>query len=1340
MIFHPGLKRIIAIATLFAVTFFLAGYFERYHIPKIKRWILSEIEKQSEKHSPIRIWPKNIKISVLPIGAIFYNVRLLPKPELSKQLSPTSIEKVEISLSPWALFKGEMRLSKIVIENANFDINMNLKPVSGANYRRDFSLNDLDLIPIDKIVLKKINLNAKNALQENSSTLNNLNLTIENRYQTLRVDLGVDTLNLYSAKKAELFSARISTQFLLDDDGLYVSNIHLGRQQNQIQASGAITGDILNQKFKDVNAKIIGDLSLDDLSYFKKYLTDFSKIKSTAGSVQFETDFKYNFKKTYRANFALKTENLYINQFNIGQLMLVGKASEQDLVFTKFAIQNKFGLIAVNDFNLQTIETIKFKGAISTDALNMNVFLASLGLSNVPVQSTISGQLPCEGTLSKKISIVCNGQINGKDFSVIRKRKTSDAAPIVSFNNYSIIGSLHIDESDVRYKTSLRIGKSEGESSGTISYQNGFKIDYSTSQLNFSDISDLAQLRPEGQIAVKGVTSGNSRSATISLNASGENFWLKDFALGKSNFSFIYDKGTIEVKKIEGQLNKMRYTGNLTIHLPSEKLQLSAAIPFLDAEDLASVFKRKVQPPFVFTGTGSASISVSGPFKFNLLSYDLISTLYRGTIANESYDQLNFNIKSENGHVKSKLIELARGSSRIKATGHVEPDGIINLDILGRNFKIEQFENLSRLKLNLTGNLDFDTKLTNHILNPDLYFKGHVTKTMVDSIPAKDSEIEFKVTETEMSGNLKFMGPAVAAQIKHSRDKKGETHLHIAVEKWDFAQIFSIFTDSLRDGNYQTNLTGNLDMTLPNDNIYKFSGSLNVQEFKVKNGSVEMSSPQPHSLTAKNGILTSKNFEIAGENTYLRLRTSSTSSDNLGLTLEGRINLALAVLFTPFMNDLRGTMNLSYELSGTYKNPQFNGSAFLEDGFFKIKGFPHSFEEVISDASFNNKKIIINTVKGKLASGRFSGQGDIDVQSASKIPVNILGEFQDVKMNIPEGFSTRGDGNYFIRGDSFPFTIGVNYSVVAGSIERKTSEFSKNLNTVKPSSYLPKFLSAKRFTPITLDLNINLKKNIPVRMSISRIDVRTDVIGQMRVQGPPENPLLTGKINISRGGKVTFRNNVFEIKNGYVEYIDSPPDNPMLNIQANSVVRAQLRDGRTRDYDVDLFVQGTASKPKITMSSQPPLIENDLISLLTLGFINDETLDDGETTAGEKLANTSYQLTSAFLNENLGINQVLEKQLGLHFDISSSYDSSDKAEKHKLILSKQWTPKFGTSASRQIGKINSNNVKAEYKLNKNLSLIGQWEGKEPTGAEQQTTSDKDLNIFGLDMEYKVDFR
>lgn len=1329
-------KKFIVRLLIVAGLFFLIGFYRKYHLPKIKDWLLVEIENQSRKHSPLRLWPKQVELGLFPIAVRFYDTRVLPQKGFEKIIEPTHVAAVNIKLSMWALLKGQLRIGEIHIDTATLKLKI---PSSGLSQKAtNFSISDLEQIPIDKISASRLNIqSAEFANQINAST-DRLDFSIARKYDTLRIAIDTENLKIKKTKEKSSFSTDLGARLLIDKDGIYISSIKATKDNSFLIGSVSILGDILNkQKIDLVKSKMRGDFNLNEVRSLVAEFIGEKKLPEISGQANFDAEIEYKPGQPLQTKFSLQTKSMIINQYNINQLSAEGHTNEKFIQIAKAKIENDFGQISLDSSNLNLDENFSFNGRLQGKDLNLHKFLAALNLKDVPVYIHLNGEFPCRGQIKNKFTVTCEGEITGRDFSVLSSVKKPFT--IVALKSIGATGSVTVTDKQVSYKANLEINKSKGESSGVISYADGFKINYSSPALNFSDIADLAGLKPEGVIQLKGSTSGSSKSGVFNISATARETWLYNFYLGKVSTQLEYRKGTLNFDKIEAQIGSSRFKGDLAINVRNNTMTLDGASPFIDAEDLLTVFKRKVELPFKVTGTGSAKVSAYGPLDFSKLSYNLNSSLYRGTIADETFDQIQFNVVSKNGYVETRQATLSKSRSTISANGKVSPEGKINLIVQGQKFQIEQSENLARLKTNLTGNLNFEMTLTDHILKPSIDLIGSITHLMVGEQASLNSQFKITMTDKLISGSAELLGNALKLSFNSNYDSFGSTELNVKTTKWNVAQTFSIFSESLRTGSYQTNLTSDLHLLIPNRDPYNFSGEFSASELLLRNGRTEMSITKPIGLTVKNGIISANNFEIIGDNTYIRLKSTSSGKQNLGLTLDGRLDLSLASLLTPFLDDIRGLLKFSFSLDGTYKKPVLSGSSFVENALIKIKGFPHALEQVSGDAIFNNENIIINSTKGKIGGGQFSGSGRIEVRSIGQVPVEIKGQFYDSKFNVPEGITTRGSGEFFVRGSWFPYTVGVNFNVDSGLIEKRTVDTTKDTPDIVPSSYLPKYLSTQRFSPVHLALDINIRRLLPVRMSISRVDIKSEILGNMKIFGPPESPLMTGKINIIRGGKITFRNNTFEIKNGSLEYENSKPTNPSLNIQADARVIAQLKNNETRDYDVEMSVLGTAENPKITLSSQPALPENDLISLLTLGFINEIEVGEEEA-AGPNLTNTSYQLGSALLNEQLGINRVLESRLGVQLDINSSYDSADKAEKHKFTLRKQWTPKFGTSGSKELGKTTTNSVKAEYKLNKNLSVIGEWEGKEPTGVEQGAQSEKELNLFGLDIEYKVDFK
>ena len=253
----------------------------------------------------------------------------------------------------------------------------------------------------------------------------------------------------------------------------------------------------------------------------------------------------------------------------------------------------------------------------------------------------------------------------------------------------------------------------------SLGYDKGFDIKYGGELKSIKkDIPNLANLNIEGSAIVKGKTWGTSQWGRIQLNLKGKNMWLEDFGLGNPTFDLGYKKSVLGFRNVQSYQGNTRFKGSLNINLKSNLIKVDAKAPFLDAEDLVYLFKRKVELPIKIKGTGSATVSAKGPLQFNYLSYTVKSNLFRGSISKESFDQLTFNVESKNGFVESRSINIAKADSRVFFKGRVNPKGKLDAVLLGERLRLEQSEYLSDLGFNVGGQLDFTMAMRGPILAP----------------------------------------------------------------------------------------------------------------------------------------------------------------------------------------------------------------------------------------------------------------------------------------------------------------------------------------------------------------------------------------------------------------------------------------------------------------------------------------------------------------------------------------------------------------------------------------------------------------------------------------------
>ena len=329
-----------------------------------------------------------------------------------------------------------------------------------------------------------------------------------------------------------------------------------------------------------------------------------------------------------------------------------------------------------------------------------------------------------------------------------------------------------------------------------------------------------------------------------------------------------------------------------------------------------------------------------------------------------------------------------------------------------------------------------------------------------------------------------------------------------------------------------------------------------------------------------------------------------------------------------------------------------------------------------------------------------------------------------VTFNVPDKVRSSGSADLLFSGRWFPFTLSGTYHVTSAMVEKEFTEDGGGVTGVRQSLYLPKLLREGQFEAILLDLQILLSRNIVIKNSL----IDGSVTGQLQVKGPPTNPVLLGKINMERRSKIIFKDKVFDVQSGMIDFNDPDEINPNLYISAVS---------RINEYDITLLAQGPSKNLTIHLNSVPPLSEQDIISLIALGVTSSAM--DQNLQSRQQAEQLGVEIGGAVLAKP--INKQLESTLGLNLAVTSQYDSTRNISVPKITLSRRLSEKMKVSGSRPVGDTQSYDIKLEYFLNSNITAIGSFETR---GSEEstnvQSTQQESQSIFGLDLEFKREFK
>src|SRR4030095_6370199 len=146
-----------------------------------------------------------------------------------------------------------------------------------------------------------------------------------------------------------------------------------------------------------------------------------------------------------------------------------------------------------------------------------------------------------------------------------------------------------------------------------------------------------------------------------------------------------------------------------------------------------------------------------------------------------------------------------------------------------------------------------------------------------------------------------------------------------------------------------------------------------------------------------------------------------------------------------------------------------------------------------------------------------------------------------------------------------------------------------------------------------LQIGVRLDDNLVVRSPQAQLRAG----GSLSLQGTVAQPVILGTI-ATQDGRITFRRHRFTLENVVVRFDDPRRINPYLDVRATT---------RIRTYDVTMWLSGRADDLRIRLSSEPPLPQEDLSPLVTLGQTREELGSSGGLAfAGEAAQIVSKEL------------------------------------------------------------------------------------------------------------------
>ncbi len=312
-----------------------------------------------------------------------------------------------------------------------------------------------------------------------------------------------------------------------------------------------------------------------------------------------------------------------------------------------------------------------------------------------------------------------------------------------------------------------------------------------------------------------------------------------------------------------------------------------------------------------------------------------------------------------------------------------------------------------------------------------------------------------------------------------------------------------------------------------------------------------------------------------------------------------RLDLSRFASLVPALKQLTGIATGNVVVAGQVGKPEMKGSLNLSNGSMVLKegDFP-PITGVAADIDLTLEQVSVKTLKATIAGGSVQAGGTLAMQDGKPGNINFRLQAGHLPLVRNDMMIVRASANLNLQG---PFekaaltgTVGIVDSLFYRDIELLPIGTTSRGGLA--AAELPKIDAAKKapaagipapFGGWTLNVTVRTEDPFLIRGNLGTGEATADI----KVGGTVATPAPNGYVRI-KDGVAVLPFSTLKVPNGYVRFTPETGFDPILEIRGQA---------EPRPYRVDVYVHGRASDPQLVLTSNPPLPENEIMTLLATG-------------------------------------------------------------------------------------------------------------------------------------------
>jgi translocation and assembly module TamB len=424
-------------------------------------------------------------------------------------------------------------------------------------------------------------------------------------------------------------------------------------------------------------------------------------------------------------------------------------------------------------------------------------------------------------------------------------------------------------------------------------------------------------------------------------------------------------------------------------------------------------------------------------------------------------------------------------------------------------------------------------------------------------------------------------------------------------------------------------------------------------------------------------------LDLSGPRLHMDMQTPA----NAHLAWRGEIK-PLWDMLADEQHTVAGETDIDIRMAGTLAAPAVTGGIHLTKGLYENLAAGTALHNVALDVTAHSSDAINLTLSATdTGAGTLKAQGNARKGDGPYAwALEASGELKQFHILRRDDVTAAADGRITYQGTLREGTLGGDLKIVRSELRLGES--------YQPEIPLLRGIAAQGQSSGVSGIKLAIALSVPDVLRTEGKGLEAFWRGDIKVTGDINNPDLVGQLSLARG-TFSFLGRTFDLSSGTVTFTGGGTIDPDLNVVA---VR------QAEDITATVTISGRASQPRITLSSQPALPQDEVLARLLFR--------KGATQLGPletlQLANAAADLTGLSRG---GLTGVLRRASGL--DILDFGGASGNA----IVIGTQLSNALYVGIEQNVND-SSRRIVIEWRLTRQFSL-------------QSTTTDKTGSDLGI---------